>query len=129
MRKLFIFETGFHSVCLEIAVDQAGLEPTELYLTLKILQNDFQHSVMFLADDPKEKDGEGPPDTSQKSPEEFTDAKHESLFSLETNFLEEDSGGSSSQRASQGERGAVWWGCALTHAQSPDRGSSAEPAQ
>nr|XP_048295319.1 U3 small nucleolar RNA-associated protein 25 homolog [Myodes glareolus] len=52
-------------------------------------------------DDPKEKDGEGPPDTSQKSPEEFTDAKHESLFSLETNFLEEDSGGSSSQRASQ----------------------------
>ncbi|XP_050004199.1 U3 small nucleolar RNA-associated protein 25 homolog isoform X2 [Alexandromys fortis] len=52
-------------------------------------------------DDPKEKDGEEPPDTSQKSPEEFTDAKHESLFSLETNFLEEDSGGSSSQRTSQ----------------------------
>lgn len=53
------------------------------------------------SDDPKEKDGEEPPDTSQKSPEEFTDAKHESLFSLETNFLEEDSGGSSSQRTSQ----------------------------
>ncbi|XP_057626978.1 U3 small nucleolar RNA-associated protein 25 homolog [Chionomys nivalis] len=52
-------------------------------------------------DDPKEKDGEEPPDTSQKSPEEFTDAKHESLFSLETNFLEEDSGSSSSQRTSQ----------------------------
>lgn len=100
---------------MEIAVDQAGLEPTELYLTLKILQNDFQHSDMSLADDPKEKDGEEPPDTSQKSPEEFTDAKHESLFSLETNFLEEDSGGSSSQRPSQGERGSVWWGCALIH--------------
>lgn len=59
---------------------------------------------MFLADDPKGKDGEEPPEMSQKSPEEFTDAKHESLFSLETNFLEEDSEGSSSQRASQGER-------------------------
>lgn len=62
---------------------------------------------MSLADVSKEKDGEEPADASQKSSEEFTDAKHESLFSLETNFLEEDSGGSSSsQRTSQGESGS-----------------------
>lgn len=56
---------------------------------------------MSLADNSKEKDGEEPPGVSQKSSEEFTDVKHESLFSLETNFLEEDSGGSCSQRPSQ----------------------------
>ncbi|KAL1770027.1 digestive organ expansion factor-like [Sigmodon hispidus] len=60
-----------------------------------------QDHHMSLADDPKENDEEEPPDASQKSPEEFTDVKHESLFSLETNFLEEDSGGTSSQRTSQ----------------------------
>nr|XP_002717582.1 U3 small nucleolar RNA-associated protein 25 homolog isoform X1 [Oryctolagus cuniculus] len=42
-----------------------------------------------LSADPKEKGGEGAQGTSQESPEEFTDAKHESLFSLETNFLED----------------------------------------
>uniref|UniRef100_A0A8B9YRM4 U3 small nucleolar RNA-associated protein 25 homolog n=1 Tax=Bos mutus grunniens TaxID=30521 RepID=A0A8B9YRM4_BOSMU len=51
--------------------------------------------------DPEGKDGHGPPGTSEESPEEFTDAKHESLFSLETNFLEEESGGDSSLKASQ----------------------------
>lgn len=54
-----------------------------------------------LPADPEGKDGEQPPGTSQESPEEFTDAKHESLFSLETNFLEEESGGNSSVKASQ----------------------------
>lgn len=52
--------------------------------------------------DPKEKDGNEPPGTSQQeSPEEFTDTKHESLFSLETNFLEEESGGNCSLKGSQ----------------------------
>lgn len=47
-----------------------------------------------LSTDPEGNIGASPPDSSQKeSPEEFTDAKHESLFSLETNFLEEQSGG------------------------------------
>ncbi|XP_075386003.1 U3 small nucleolar RNA-associated protein 25 homolog [Tenrec ecaudatus] len=55
-----------------------------------------------LSTDAEEKAGEGPPDSSkQESPEEFTDAKHESLFSLETNFLEEESGGTGSLKASQ----------------------------
>nr|KAF6398357.1 UTP25 small subunit processor component [Rousettus aegyptiacus] len=54
-----------------------------------------------LPADPEGKDGEQPPGTSQESLEEFTDAKHESLFSLETNFLEEESGGNSSVKASQ----------------------------
>ncbi|XP_006888012.1 PREDICTED: digestive organ expansion factor homolog [Elephantulus edwardii] len=55
-----------------------------------------------LSTDPQEKDGEGPPGTSQQeSPEGFTDAKHESLFSLETNFLEEESGDTSSLQVSQ----------------------------
>jgi U3 small nucleolar RNA-associated protein 25 len=66
----------------------------------------FIVSDMSLADNSKEKDGEEPPGVSQKSSEEFTDVKHESLFSLETNFLEEDSGGSCSQRPSQGESGS-----------------------
>lgn len=56
-----------------------------------------------LPADPEGKDGEQPPGMSQESPEEFTDAKHESLFSLETNFLEEESGGNSSVKASQGQ--------------------------
>ena len=53
--------------------------------------------------DPEGKDGHGPPGTSEESPEEFTDTKHESLFSLETNFLEEESGSDSSPKASQGQ--------------------------
>lgn len=58
-----------------------------------------------LPADPKEKDGDDePPGTSQQeSPEEFTDTKHESLFSLETNFLEEESGGHCPLKASQGQ--------------------------
>lgn len=58
--------------------------------------------VPLSADPEGKEDGEGPPGTSQASPEEFTDAKHESLFSLETNFLEEESGDNSSLKASQG---------------------------
>lgn len=58
---------------------------------------------MALPADPEGKDGDGPPGTSHGSPEEFTDAKHESLFSLETNFLEEESGGSCSLKASPGQ--------------------------
>lgn len=79
----------------------------------------FIVSDMSLADNSKGKDGEEPPGVSQKSSEEFTDVKHESLFSLETNFLEEESGGSYSQRTSQGESGSccpdllLWQGCAL----------------
>uniref|UniRef100_A0A8C8ZNC9 U3 small nucleolar RNA-associated protein 25 homolog n=1 Tax=Prolemur simus TaxID=1328070 RepID=A0A8C8ZNC9_PROSS len=61
---------------------------------------EMQENVALSAD-PEGKDGEGPPGTSQESPEEFTDAKHESLFSLETNFLEEESGNDSSLKASQ----------------------------
>lgn len=53
--------------------------------------------------DPQGKGGDGPQGTSQESSEEFTDAKHESLFSLETNFLEEESGGTCSLNASQGQ--------------------------
>ncbi|XP_045154072.1 U3 small nucleolar RNA-associated protein 25 homolog isoform X2 [Echinops telfairi] len=55
-----------------------------------------------LSTDAEEKAGEGPSDSSkQESPEEFTDAKHESRFSLETNFLEEESGGNCPLKASQ----------------------------
>ncbi|XP_003800552.1 digestive organ expansion factor homolog [Otolemur garnettii] len=57
-----------------------------------------------LSGDAEGKDGEGPPGTGtsqQESPEEFTDVQHESLFSLETNFLEEESGDRSSLKASQ----------------------------
>ncbi|XP_065792352.1 U3 small nucleolar RNA-associated protein 25 homolog isoform X1 [Muntiacus reevesi] len=61
---------------------------------------DVQSSVASPAD-PEGKDGHGPPGTSEESPEEFTDTKHESLFSLETNFLKEESGGDSSPKASQ----------------------------
>ncbi|XP_052509778.1 U3 small nucleolar RNA-associated protein 25 homolog [Budorcas taxicolor] len=61
---------------------------------------DVQGSVASPADC-EGQDGHGPPGTSEESPEEFTDAKHESLFSLETNFLEEESGGDSSPKASQ----------------------------
>ncbi|XP_049714029.1 U3 small nucleolar RNA-associated protein 25 homolog [Elephas maximus indicus] len=57
---------------------------------------------MALYTDSQEKDGEGPPVKSQEgSPEEFTDAKHESLFSLETNFLKEESGGNCSLKVLQ----------------------------
>lgn len=63
------------------------------------------HENVALSADPEGKDGKGPPGTSeQESPEEFTDAKHESLFSLETNFLEEESRDSCSMKASHGER-------------------------
>lgn len=58
-------------------------------------------NVPLSADPEGKEDGERPPGTSQASPEEFTDAKHESLFSLETNFLEEESGDNSSLKASQ----------------------------
>ncbi|XP_058525122.1 U3 small nucleolar RNA-associated protein 25 homolog [Ochotona princeps] len=54
-----------------------------------------------LSDDAKEKGGEGAPGPSQEGPEEFTDAKHESLFSLETNFLEDGNGGNSSQEGAR----------------------------
>uniref|UniRef100_A0A8C6R3R6 U3 small nucleolar RNA-associated protein 25 homolog n=1 Tax=Nannospalax galili TaxID=1026970 RepID=A0A8C6R3R6_NANGA len=53
------------------------------------------------------KDWEEPPGSSQKSAEEFTDDKHESLFSLETNFLEEECRDSCSWKASQGLWGHV----------------------
>lgn len=57
-----------------------------------------------LPADPEGKDGDEPPGTShQEPPEEFTDTKHESLFSLETNFLEEESRGNCSLKASQGQ--------------------------
>ncbi|KAK2501256.1 hypothetical protein MC885_007888, partial [Smutsia gigantea] len=56
---------------------------------------------MALPADLEEKDGDRPAGTSQEAPEEFTDAKHESLFSLETNFLEEESGGNCSLKTSQ----------------------------
>ncbi|XP_044942995.1 U3 small nucleolar RNA-associated protein 25 homolog isoform X2 [Mustela putorius furo] len=56
---------------------------------------------MDLPGDPEGKGGDGPLGTSQESLEEFTDAKHESLFSLETNFLEEESGGTCSLKVSQ----------------------------
>lgn len=58
---------------------------------------------MDLPGDPEGKGGDGPLGTSQESLEEFTDAKHESLFSLETNFLEEESGGTCSLKVSQGQ--------------------------
>ncbi|XP_006834104.1 PREDICTED: digestive organ expansion factor homolog [Chrysochloris asiatica] len=62
---------------------------------------DMQENLT-LCTDSQEKDGEGPPGTSkQESPEEFTDAKHESLFSLETNFLEEESDGNCSLNVTQ----------------------------
>nr|XP_058897064.1 U3 small nucleolar RNA-associated protein 25 homolog isoform X6 [Kogia breviceps] len=61
---------------------------------------DIQKNAALPAD-PKGKDGHGLPGTSEESPEEFTDAKHESLFSLETNFLEEERGGHCSLKASQ----------------------------
>ncbi|KAI5757551.1 UTP25 [Gulo gulo luscus] len=54
-----------------------------------------------LPGDPEGKGGDEPLGTSQESLEEFTDAKHESLFSLETNFLEEESGGTCSLKVSQ----------------------------
>ncbi|XP_048213138.1 U3 small nucleolar RNA-associated protein 25 homolog [Perognathus longimembris pacificus] len=54
-----------------------------------------------VSGNPEGKDGGEPPGASQKSPEEFTDGKHEALFSLETNFLEEQSGDSCSLKASQ----------------------------
>lgn len=53
--------------------------------------------------DPEGNNGDGALGTSQESPEEFTDAKHESLFSLETNFLEEESGGTCCLNVSQGQ--------------------------
>lgn len=57
-----------------------------------------------LPADHKEKDGDEPPGTSQQAaPEEFTDTKHESLFSLETNFLEEESGGPCPLKTSEGQ--------------------------
>ncbi|KAI5168822.1 Digestive Organ Expansion Factor [Manis pentadactyla] len=56
---------------------------------------------MALPADLEEKDGDRAAGTSRKAPEEFTDAKHESLFSLETNFLEEESGGNCSLKTSQ----------------------------
>lgn len=62
---------------------------------------------MALPADLEEKDGDRPAGTSQKASEEFTDAKHESLFSLETNFLEEESGGNCSLKTSQGQS-TVW---------------------
>ncbi|XP_070329979.1 U3 small nucleolar RNA-associated protein 25 homolog [Odocoileus virginianus] len=61
---------------------------------------EVQSSVASPAD-PEGKDGHRPPGPSEEPPEEFTDTKHESLFSLETNFLEEESGSDSSPKASQ----------------------------
>lgn len=72
-----------------------------------------------LPADPEEEDGDGLPGPSQQEPpEEFTDTKHESLFSLETNFLEEESGSSCSLKASQDQNssGASCRGCRLIHA-------------
>ncbi|XP_007951168.1 U3 small nucleolar RNA-associated protein 25 homolog [Orycteropus afer afer] len=69
---------------------------------MAIASAEEENTYQALPADPHEKDGEGPPGTSQQeSPEEFTDAKHESLFSLETNFLEEESGGNCSLKVSQ----------------------------
>lgn len=60
-----------------------------------------QENRIFAAD-PEGRDGAEPPDTSQpEAPEEFTDAKHESLFSLETNFLQEESGDDCPLKTSQ----------------------------
>ncbi|XP_053463287.1 U3 small nucleolar RNA-associated protein 25 homolog isoform X2 [Nycticebus coucang] len=67
----------------------------------KAAESTERQEDVALSADSEGKDGEGPPGTSQQeSPEEFTDAQHESLFSLETNFLEE-SGDHSSLKASQ----------------------------
>ncbi|XP_059994889.1 LOW QUALITY PROTEIN: U3 small nucleolar RNA-associated protein 25 homolog [Lagenorhynchus albirostris] len=65
-----------------------------------VASTDMQKNAALPAD-PKGKDGLGPPGTSEESPEEFTDAKHESLFSLETNFLEEEREGNCSLKALQ----------------------------
>ncbi|TKC43200.1 hypothetical protein EI555_004799, partial [Monodon monoceros] len=65
-----------------------------------VASTDVQKNAALPAD-PKGKDGHGPPGTSEESPEEFTDAKHESLFSLETNFLEEEREGNCSLKALQ----------------------------
>ncbi|XP_065756232.1 LOW QUALITY PROTEIN: U3 small nucleolar RNA-associated protein 25 homolog [Phocoena phocoena] len=65
-----------------------------------VASTDMQKNAALPAD-PKGKDGHGPPGTSEESPEELTDAKHESLFSLETNFLEEEREGNCSLKALQ----------------------------
>nr|XP_013012737.1 digestive organ expansion factor homolog [Cavia porcellus] len=62
---------------------------------------DVQHDAASSGD-PEGNDGEEcPAGSSQKSPAEFIDAKHESLFSLESNFLEEEGGAGSSLKVSQ----------------------------
>ncbi|XP_073904513.1 U3 small nucleolar RNA-associated protein 25 homolog isoform X2 [Castor canadensis] len=79
-------EDGSGDVSVE---EEAGAEAVEI------------QDTVALSSDREGKDGEEPPGTSNRSPEEFTDAKHESLFSLETNFLEEQSVDNCSLKALQ----------------------------
>ncbi|KAM4813489.1 U3 small nucleolar RNA-associated protein 25 homolog isoform X2 [Urocitellus parryii] len=79
----------------ESADDDVSVEEETATASTKMPEN------VTLSADPEGQDGDEPPGTSDKSPEEFTDAKHESLFSLETNFLEEESGDNCSPKVSQ----------------------------
>ncbi|XP_021501129.1 U3 small nucleolar RNA-associated protein 25 homolog [Meriones unguiculatus] len=78
--------------------DEDGGEDVSVEETAEAAETQ-EHSS--LLDNSQGKDGKESSDTLQRSSEEFTDAKHESLFSLETNFLEEESGDTCSQRTSQ----------------------------
>ncbi|XP_021098144.1 digestive organ expansion factor homolog isoform X3 [Heterocephalus glaber] len=63
---------------------------------------EMQEKVTLSAEAEEENHGDGEtPGESQKPPAEFTDAKHEALFSLETNFLEEEGGDDCSLKVSQ----------------------------
>ncbi|XP_048665400.1 U3 small nucleolar RNA-associated protein 25 homolog isoform X2 [Marmota marmota marmota] len=79
----------------ESADDDVSVEEETATASTKMQEN------VTLSIDPEGQDGKEPPGTSDISPEEFTDAKHESLFSLETNFLEEESGDNCSPKVSQ----------------------------
>ncbi|XP_007096212.1 U3 small nucleolar RNA-associated protein 25 homolog [Panthera tigris] len=85
------------------AVDEAEMDDDDGESDVTVEEETAPESaeVQESPPDPQGKGGDGPLGTSQESSEEFTDAKHESLFSLETNFLEEESGGTCSLNASQ----------------------------
>lgn len=88
------------------AKDFSAIGEVQVYLQVNFITCFLKITDVALSDDPKEKGGEGAPGPSQESPEEFTDAKHESLFSLETNFLEDGTGGNSAQEGAQGQSSA-----------------------
>uniref|UniRef100_G3SNG8 U3 small nucleolar RNA-associated protein 25 homolog n=1 Tax=Loxodonta africana TaxID=9785 RepID=G3SNG8_LOXAF len=92
-------EDGDVSVEEEMAAESAEMQESSNSKNFH-LPSEYQYMALYT--DSQEKDGEGPPGKSQEgSPEEFTDAKHESLFSLETNFLKEESGGNCSLKVLQ----------------------------